>query len=152
MTVRNHTFAYRHFDSPGEIPEADRQLAEAAHAACATAYAPYSCFRVGAALRFDDGSVLSNSNQESGVLPSGMCAERGLLYYAQAHAAGRKIEALALVSNPDEHECTPCGACRQVITDTEKRQGSPIRVIMVGHHTATVVESGILLLPFAFEL
>lgn len=152
MTERKYTFTYHHFDSPGELPEADRQLVEVACAAYTTAYAPYSDFRVGAALRFDDGSVLSNSNQESEVLPSGMCAERGLLYYAQAQAAGRKIEALALASDPGEHECTPCGACRQVIADTEKRQESPIRIIMAGHRTTTVVENGSLLLPFAFEL
>ncbi len=152
MKKDKFSFSYQKYEMPDSLPEAHRELADAARAACATAYAPYSGFRVGAAVLFDDGEILSASNQESEVFPSGMCAERAVLYYAQANAAGRHIRAIAIASLPGERECTPCGACRQVIADTENRQGSPLKVIMCSDHSATVVDSARSLLPFIFEL
>lgn len=95
---------------------------------------------------------MSAANQESEVFPSGMCAERSLLYYVQSNRSGRKVRALAIASLPASRECSPCGACRQVIADTEKRQGAPIRLILCGACSATVVESARALLPFTFEL
>ena len=89
--------------------------------------------------RLEDGTILTASNQESEVFPSGMCAERSLLYYLQANFSGVRIVALATASVPGERECYPCGACRQVLADTEKRQGSPIRVVMCSGHSATAV-------------
>ena len=96
--------------------------------------------------------MLSAGNQESEVFPSGMCAERSLLYYVQSNRPGKRIQAIAIVSDPSHRECTPCGACRQVIADTEKRQGTPIRIVMCGPQSATVVPSAATLLPFTFEL
>ena len=86
------------------------------------------------------------------MFPSGMCAERSLLYYLQANFSGVRIVALATASVPGERECYPCGACRLVLADTEKRQGSPIRVVMCSGHSATVVQEARQLLPFTFEL
>lgn len=130
----------------------DRDLASKALAACDTAYAPFSGFRVGAALRFDDGETLVSSNQESEVLPEGVCAERGLLYYALANGNGRRITAMAIASVSTDRTCYPCGACRQIIAEAAKRQGAPFRLIMCGAGTATVVEDPRELLPFTFEL
>ena len=62
------------------------------------------------------------------------------------------IVARAIASIPDQRECYPCGQGRQVLVDTERRQGSPIRTIMSGGSSATVVESTELLLPFTFIL
>ena len=62
------------------------------------------------------------------------------------------IETLAIASNPSERECYPCGQCRQVMVDVERRQGSPMRVIMSGRGTATVLDSAARLLPFTFIL
>ena len=135
-----------------ELPEAERRLANCAAEACSKSYAPYSEFRVGAAALLDDGEIVSAANQESEVFPSGMCAERSLLYYVQSNRSGRKVRALAIASLPASRECSPCGACRQVIADTEKRQGAPIRLILCGACSATVVESARALLPFTFKL
>ena len=146
------SFDYQHYDSPEGMPAGDRELVEEARRAVARAYAPYSKFRVGAAARLRSGKILCGSNQESEVLPSGVCAERALLYYVQGHDPGQPIEALAIASDPAQGECYPCGACRQVLFDTERRQGTPIRVIMAGTGSATVVESARDLLPFTFTL
>ena len=99
-----------------------------------------------------DGNVVTGSNQENAASPSGLCAERSLLYYVEANHADDPVESLAIASNPSERECYPCGGCRQVILDVERRQGTPIRVIMSGNGSASVVESAQLLLPFTFQL
>ena len=74
------------------------------------------------------------------------------MFYAQANYADDPIEALAIASDPSERECYPCGQCRQVLVDVERRQGAPLRVIMSGGGTASVVSSATLLLPFTFKL
>ncbi len=145
-------FNYEHYASAGELSEADRQLIAEAEQATATAHAPYSKFSVGAAARLRSGRILRGSNFESEVYPAGLCAERSLLFYAQANYAGDPIETLAIASNPSERECYPCGQCRQVMVDVERRQGSPMRVIMSGGGTASAVASAAQLLPFTFIL
>ena len=152
MKKQLYTFDFWHAASLEELPDADRQLVEQARKACASAYAPYSGFRVGAAVRLSDGRVRTASNQESEVFPSGMCAERSLLYAVQGELPAVSVEAMALASEPAGEECYPCGACRQVLFDTERRQNRPIRVIMSGADSATVVERAQDLLPFTFRL
>ena len=143
---------YEHYDSLNEMPAADRTLVEAAIEATKKAYAPYSNFHVGAAARLHSGRIVSASNSESEVFPSGLCAERSLLFYYQANFADDPIESLAIASDPSERECYPCGNCRQTIVDVEHRQGTPMRVIMWGGGTASVIDSAELLLPFTFKL
>ncbi len=141
-----------HQYSLDRLATADREVVDAAFRATAQAYAPFSGFKVGAAARLRGGQIISAANCESEVFPSGMCAERSLLYnYASSHADD-PIDVMAIASDPSEHECYPCGACRQVILDAESRQQSPIRIIMAGGGTATVVNSAKDLLPFTFKL
>ena len=149
---KQYRFDYEHYDALNKLAEADRRLVEAAREATARAHAPYSHFRVGAAARLRSGKVLCGSNFESEVYPAGLCAERSLLFYAQANHADDPIEALAIASVPSERECYPCGQCRQVMVDVERRQGSPMRVIMAGGETAPAVSSATTLLPFTFIL
>ena len=144
--------SYEHYDSFDELGAADRALIEEAEAATATANARYSNFRVGAAVRLRSGRTLHASNFESEVYPAGLCAERSLLFYVEANYGDDVIEALAIASNPSERECYPCGQCRQVIVDVERRQKSPIRVIMTGAGSATVVDAAEKLLPFTVKL
>ena len=125
---------------------------KAAFEATTQAYAPFSGFKVGAAARLRSGEIITAANCESEVFPSGLCAERSLLYHYATNHADNPIEAMAIASNPSERECYPCGACRQVMLDTENRQQSPIRIIMAGGSTATVVNSAKDLLPFTFRL
>ena len=149
---KQFTFAYEHYASVEELSAEDRVLVEEAQKATQKAYAPYSRFQVGAAARLRSGRILHGSNSESEVFPAGLCAERSLLFYAQANYADDPIVALAIASNHSARECYPCGQCRQVLVDVERRQQSPIRVIMFGGGSASVVRSTELLLPFTFIL
>ena len=143
--------SYEHY-TLDTLPTADSELVKAAFEATTQAYAPFSGFKVGAAARLRSGEIITAANCESEVFPSGLCAERSLLYHYASNYASSPIEAMAIASNPSERECYPCGACRQVILDTENRQQSPIRIIMAGGGTATIVGSAKDLLPFMFKL
>ena len=149
---KQYRIDYEHYAAKNELPEADRLLVDEAERATAQAHAPYSHFRVGAAARLRSGRILRGSNFESEVYPAGLCAERSLLFYVQSNFADDPIETLAIASNPSERECYPCGQCRQVMVDVERRQEAPMRVVMSGGGTATAVASASLLLPFTFVL
>lgn len=92
-------------------------LREAAVAAAGNAYAPYSKFYVGAALLFDDGSVVTGCNVENMSYGLTSCAERNALFRAISEGgAGRRIRAIA-VANRNGAASPPCGACRQVMSE-----------------------------------
>lgn len=143
---------YKHYDSLTDMPAEDIELVEAAKRACHGAIASYSHFQVGAAAKLESGRIVTGSNIESEVFPAGLCAERTLLFHHQATMPEDRIIALAIASEPNERECYPCGQCRQVLHDVEKRQGLDFRVIMSGKDSATVVEKASDLMPFTFIL
>ena len=143
---------YEQYDSYEALPAELRALVKAASEATERAYAPYSNFRVGAAARLRSGEIITAANCESEVFPSGMCAERSLLYFHASNHPDDAITELAIASSPSERECYPCGACRQALLDAETRQGSTMRIVMAGDGTATVVDSAQSLLPFTFKL
>lgn len=149
---KQYRIDYEYYGTKEELPEADRLLVDEAERATAQAHAPYSHFHVGAAARLRSGRILRGSNFESEVYPAGLCAERSLLFYAQSNFADDPVETLAIASNPSERECYPCGQCRQVMVDVERRQGAPMRVVMSGGGSASAVASASLLLPFTFVL
>jgi cytidine deaminase len=145
------------FNSPDELTVSDRELLELAVKATETSYSPYSEFRVGAAVRMANGELLSGSNQENAAYPSGLCAERVVLFYAQAKYPGVAAEAIAVYAKSDEFRLdrpvAPCGACRQVIAEHESRHGNKIRVIMGGANGNVQITEGIEnLLPLMFQL
>ena len=144
--------SYEHYGSLEEMSPCDREVVLAAQEATRRAYAPYSHFNGGAAARLRSGKIICGSISESEVFPSGLCAERTLLYHWQANHADDPVEVLAIASDPSERECYPCGGCRQVIVDVERRQKSPMRIIMWGNGTASALSSAELLLPFTFKL
>lgn len=149
---KEFTFSYEHYDSCESLPARDRELIGQAREAYGNSHAPYSGFRVGAAALLESGKIIRGSNQESEVFPAGMCAERTLLFAHMAADPGDRIIAMAIASDPGDKECYPCGMCRQVLSDVEKRQQSPIRLIMSSASGATAVESTAYLMPFTFEL
>ena len=138
-----------------ELTESDRELVELAKKATQTSYAPYSGFCVGAAARLSDGTIVTGSNQENAAFPSGTCAERTALFYANARHPGQSVEELAVAAytrgNFLKVPIPPCGACRQVMQETFMRQGTDYDVIMLGASESLVVKASSLL-PFAFEL
>lgn len=118
------------------------------------AYAPYSRFRVGAAALLDNGEVVSGSNQENAAYPSGLCAERVTVFYANAHYPDAKIMRLMIYAETDngpvERPITPCAACRQVLLEKESVQGSPIRISLAGADSIYNVGSVSQLVPLSF--
>jgi cytidine deaminase len=94
-----------------------QSLLDAARICAEHAYAPYSKFRVGAALQFDDGSVSTGCNVENSSYGLTSCAERNALFTAiAAKGSGRRIAAIAVV-NLNNTAGPPCGACRQVMSE-----------------------------------
>jgi len=119
------------------------------------AYAPYSDYQVGAALRLENGSIIQGSNQENAVYPLGLCAERVALFNASSLHPGITIKSLAVTTkkelDEDELPPFPCGSCRQVILEIEQKQHSPIKLYMVGSNNSVCIVEGISnLLPFSF--
>ena len=137
-----------------ELTAEDRELVEAARRATESSFSPYSHFQVGAAARLSDGTIFVGSNQEAAAFPSGMCAERTTLYAALAQHPGKKVLALAIAAQTGGHflaePITPCGACRQVMVETEDRRGQDIRVLLYGTRGVHVVRKVKSLLPLYF--
>jgi cytidine deaminase len=92
-----------------------QRLADAARAAAAHAYCPYSGFPVGAAVLASDGSIASGCNVENASYGLTLCAERNAIFHAVADGA-KSIVAL-VVYTPTPAPVTPCGACRQVLAE-----------------------------------
>lgn len=115
-----------------ELPASVQELRKAAEAARERAYAPYSGFKVGAALRLDNGIIVTGSNQENAAYPSGMCAERVAIWYAGAQYPKRQILQIYITARSShtevDHPVPPCGACRQSMLEYEVKQKHPIEI------------------------
>lgn len=138
-----------------ELDGQDRKLVESAENFLSHAYAPYSRFSVSAAALLDNGIVVNGSNQENAASPSGLCAERTAVFYANSMYPDSKVVAIAIsaffegqiVQNP----ITPCGSCRQVLLETENRQESPIRIILSGRDKCLIINNIKDILPLNFD-
>lgn len=153
MKTINLNIAIRHCQLD-ELTDADRELIDHAMKATDNAYAEYSHFYVGAALRLANGRIVIGANQENAAFPSGLCAERTAVFSAQANFPDQSIESLALVARNDngliDYPVTPCGACRQVLLGVEERYGRSMRVLMYGKSGVYIVGSVKDLLPLSF--
>lgn len=144
------------FESKEELPNDIGLLMDEAIEAREKAYAPYSKFKVGAAILLENGKVITGSNQENASYPSGLCAERTAIYYAGAKFPKSKILKMAVTASSQNQETSkpipPCGACRQAISEYEVKQNSPIEIYFMGK-TGEVLKSESLanLLPFVFK-
>ena len=120
------------------------------------AYAPYSQFRVGAALLLDNGKIVLGSNQENAAYPSGLCAERVAIFHAGSVYPEAKILKIAITAASDTNQTKapipPCGSCRQSIAEYEIKQDTPIEIYFMGE-IGEVYKSASLknLLPFMFD-
>lgn len=136
MTDRRITIDYIEYSAVGEMEPGDRELVAAALEAREGSYSPYSKFRVGAALRLADGTIVKGANQENVAYPSGLCAERTAMFWAGANRPGVAFDTLAIVGGNGEEVCempaAPCGACRQVMAQYQTKSGKPLSVILVG--------------------
>lgn len=137
-----------------ELPAELCELVEMAKKKTQDAYCPYSHYHVGAAALLADGQVVTGANQENAAYPSGLCAERTTLFAANANNPTTPVEALAVACFTDGHfthdPASPCGACRQVMLETEHRFGKPMKVILYGERECYVFDSAADLLPVCF--
>lgn len=138
----------------GELSPQDQELVQAAIEATKNAYANYSRFYVGAALRLENGKIVIGANQENAAFPSGLCAERTAVFAAQANYPDSPIETLAIAGRNEKgvlpSPITPCGACRQVILEIEDRYKKPIKILLYGTQKIYCVRSVKDLLPLSF--
>lgn len=140
MERHEHVFSYRRMRAEELAPD-DALLVRRAAAAAQRAYAPYSRFLVGAALRLRGGAVVEGNNQENASFPAGVCAERAALHFAMASDPTAVVEAIA-VAVPQvagDAPVSPCGICRQALLEQEVRQGAPVRVLLAAA-SGTVIE------------
>lgn len=155
MQQRELRLTYTEYGSDLELTADDAALLAAARATTANAYAPYSHFRVGAAARLVNGSIVTGTNQENASFPAGICAERTLLSVAATQYPGVGIETMAISYDNEngvsDRPIAPCGICRQSLQEFEQRTGRSMRVVLSGMEGKVLVlaESG-LLLPLAF--
>ncbi|MBK7310532.1 MAG: cytidine deaminase [Sphingobacteriaceae bacterium] len=142
------------YQSESDLEANDQLLLNKAKEIAKSAHAPYSNFKVGAALLLENGTIVTGNNQENAAYPSGTCAERTAVFYASAQYPTSKIKAIAVITdNVNQLEpVTPCGSCRQALAEYEIKFREPIRVIMGSAsgkvYIAKSVES---LLPLMFN-
>lgn len=148
----NMNISFEIFQSTVELAQKDQTLLEKAREAMAKAYAPYSNFKVGAAIELGNGTVVTGNNQENAAYPSGLCAERTALYYASSQYPDQKINSIAVVTQSNSAEPgTPCGACRQAMAEYELKFKNPVRVIMGSVNGKVIVSKNVeSLLPLMF--
>ena len=153
-----HTIEYTIIEHYKELDPTDQKLIDLAYSAAKNAYAPYSNFHVGASVLLTSGEIFLGNNQENIAYPSGLCAERVALFHVGATHPEGIVDTLVVVAKGDlikPEECvSPCGACRQVIAESEHRQGSPIRLILVAQNGRTFIfdkATDLLVFPFGMS-
>ncbi|RYZ53090.1 MAG: cytidine deaminase [Sphingobacteriales bacterium] len=151
--MQQFAFPFQH-TTVNKLPSDVQALIVSATEATAKAYAPYSHFKVGAAVLLEDGSVLLGSNHENAAYPAGVCAERAALSVLDMNDKTHRVKAIAVTYlGGDEHgkPISPCGICRQTILEVQQWQDHPIAVYMCNPDGEVImIEDAGYLLPFSF--
>ncbi len=153
VELNNYYFEYASVD---ELERDDRLLLDEATNAVEKAYSPYSNYSVGAALLLENGKIITGNNQENVAFPSGLCAERVVLFYASANFPDIPIKAVAVTAKSKiidvDSPITPCGSCRQVFAEYELKYNKKIKIILKGNTGKIFIAEGIEhLLPLIFK-
>lgn len=139
-----------------ELEDNDRLLIDKAKDATQYSYAPYSHFYVGAALQLRNKEIITGSNQENASFPSGLCAERTVLFYAHSQYPKEPVLTLAIAGRNEEgftrKPISPCGACRQVMIEIINSQKQSFRILLYGQEEIYLIEDAGELLPYSFTL
>tara|TARA_R110002020_G_scaffold2415_13_gene11265 strand:- start:117 stop:599 length:483 start_codon:yes stop_codon:yes gene_type:complete len=144
------------FEALSKLPIDIQELMNKAQQARENAYAPYSHFRVGVALRLSSGVIVTGNNQENAAFPSGLCAERVAVFNAGANFPNETITDLAITVRAESHEVAeaiaPCGACRQSLAEYEQKQKTPIAIYFMGETGDIIKVASVMdLLPLGFD-
>ena len=155
MKKHKQTLEYNQYETPEALPETDRRYIALARQAARQAYAPYSGFQVGAVAVLADGSAYTGNNQENAAYPSGQCAERVALFYANAQKPDVAVLTLYIVAEKQgeliNEPVTPCGSCRQVILESSLRFGQAIRLVLAGQQAIYEIPEATQMLPLSFQ-
>jgi cytidine deaminase len=143
------------YNSLAELDQTHQKLVQKAKEAAEKAYAPYSEFKVGAAVLLENGEIIEGNNQENAAYPSGLCAERVAIFYANSKYPNVAIKAIAVTANTDKgfikEPIPPCGSCLQVMLESERRSDNSIEVLLYGEDKITVADSIKQFLPVNFN-
>jgi len=138
-----------------ELDAAKQNLINKAKEQVVKAYAPYSGFHVGAAIELENAEIFAGNNQENSAYPSGLCAERVAMFYANAQYPDVPVKTIAIAAYTNgkflEQPVTPCGSCRQVLLETEMRFETDINILLYGTNEIYLIENVRQLLPLCFE-
>ena len=155
MTDKEIRIRYKEYSSVEEMNPEDRELAAEALKAMQGAYAPYSHFHVGAAVRMSNGQIVRGANQENAAFPSGLCAERTAMFAAGARYPDKDMLGIAIAGGVmgrlAKEPVTPCGACRQVMAQYQAKSGKPMSVIMMSADRILKFEKVDDILPLIFN-
>ena len=155
MKKKNITTVTYEYDSVEELSKEEQFLIQKSKDAVNNAYAPYSKFQVGAAVLLENGEIITGTNQENAAYPSGLCAERVAVFYANSKYPNVPVKAIAVTAFTNNHfvktPIPPCGSCRQVLVETETRFNTPIKIYLVSDSKITVINDAKDLLPLNFD-
>jgi cytidine deaminase len=156
MEEKKIVSSFGYFDSIDDLPAQAKYLMQQAIEAREQAYAPYSNFKVGAAVQLENGSVVRGSNQENAAYPTGLCAERVAIFSAGANFPDVQILQIAITAAAGNYElshpATSCGACRQALIEYETKQNTPIEIFFMGQTGKVIKTSSVAnLLPLHFN-
>lgn len=155
MNTREIKSVLTDYNSLAELDKTHQKLVQKAKGAAEKAYAPYSEFKVGAAVLLENGEIIEGNNQENAAYPSGLCAERVAIFYANSKYPNVAIKAIAVTANTDkgfiQEPIPPCGSCLQVMLESEKRSENSIEVLLYGEDKITVADSIKQFLPVNFN-
>lgn len=148
--------SFEEYADRSELNTEDHSLLMSAIESVDKAYAPYSQYYVGAALKLKNGEVIQGNNQENVAYPSGLCAERIAIFYASSKYPEMEVESIAITAKARNFKIkevvAPCGACRQVLAEYEMKQDKPIRIILQGDGGKVIILKSIEdILPLMFH-
>lgn len=155
MEKKNITTVTYEYNSVAELSKEEQILIQESKDVVKNAYAPYSKFQVGAAVLLENGEIITGTNQENAAYPSGLCAERVAVFYANSKFPDIPVKAIAVTAFTNNNfvktPIPPCGSCRQVLVETETRFQKPIKIYLVSESKITVINDAKDLLPLNFD-
>jgi cytidine deaminase len=155
MKDKKITLSMKVFASADELSEEDATLLKKARAFTKESYAPYSHFHVAAAALLGNGKIVFGSNQENASFPVSICAERILLANAAMRFPDVPIATMAItyhnMQGKSNEPISPCGMCRQALSEYQQRVGRPMRLLLSGFEGEVyLIENAGALLPLTF--
>lgn len=146
---------YKSFKSINNLPEEYQKLWNSALEARQFSHSPYSNFTVGAAIELEDGRIITGTNQENASFPAGLCAERTAMYRAGIEAPNQKFVRIAIAASRRDSDqlasAPPCGGCRQVMLEFEKRNQKGFELLFMGSDGDIIlIDKPTDLFPFSF--